>query len=254
MKKSLKSYLSAVLIAAAAVGFITVGAMKASADVHAQERGFVSVSTTANTELPPDIVEISIAVQTEDAKSLQKATDENKLISDKVYAQLSSMINKENGDYIKTANFNASPVYNYKNDKKTLIKYEVSNSIIVHTKNIKDAGKMIDKAITSGATNINDLNFSISSYDKQCDQLLGIAAKKAYSRAAILASSAGNSLAGIKSISGSCSTSSNIPQYRMLAKNIAMDSMSAPSAGSASPIEGGVIKLYANLNAAYFVK
>lgn len=252
MKKSMKKYLSAALIAAMTLGFVSAGTMKASADV--QERGFVSVSTTANTELPPDVVEIRIAVQTEDAKSLQKATEENKLISDKVYDQLSSMINKENGDFIKTANFNASPVYNYKNNKKTLVKYEVSNSIIVHTKNIKDAGKMIDKAILFGATNINDLNFSISSYDKQCDQLLSIAAKKAYARAGILASSAGNNLAGIKSINGSCSTSSTMPQYRLMAKNLAMDSVSVESAGNASPIQGGVIKLYANLNASYFVK
>lgn len=249
----MKKYLSAALIAVIALGFTGTGTLKAAADVI--ERGFVSVSTTANTELPPDVVEISIEVQTEDAKSLQKATDENKLISDKVYKSLSAMINKNNGDFIKTANFNASPLYSYKNNKKTLNKYEVSNSIIVHTKSIKDAGKMIDTAIAQGATNVNNLSFSVSSYDKQCNDLLAIAAKKAYTRAGILASSANNSLNGIKSISGSCTTSNNSVQYRLLAKNVAMDSMAGVAQeSSASPIQGGVIKLYANLNASYFVK
>ena len=248
----MKKYLTAALIAAMTVGFISSGTLKATAD--AVERGFVSVSTSANTELPPDIVEINIAVQTEDAKSLQKATEENKLISDKVYSELSAMINKQNGDYVKTANFNAAPVYNYKNNKKDLIKYEVSNNVIVHTKNIKDAGKMIDKAIASGATNINDITFSISSYDAQCDELLSIASQKAYKRAGLLASGAGNTLEGIQNISGRCSTSSAMPQYRLLAKNMSMGASADAVAESSSPIQGGVIKLFANLNASYFVK
>ena len=248
----MKKYLSAALIAALVTGFVSSGALKATADVI--ERGFVSVSTTANTELPPDVVEISIAVQTQDEKSLQKATEENKQISDRVYTELSKMINKDNGDFIKTTNYNAAPIYNYKNNKKNLVRYEVSNSIVVHTKAIKDAGKMIDKAISLGATNIDNLNFSISAYDKECDQLLGIAAKKAYTRAGILASSANNSLNGIKSMNGSCSTSSAMPQYRLLAKNISLGASADSAAESSSPIQGGVIKLYANLNASYFVK
>ncbi len=248
----MKKFLSAALIGAAAIGFMYSGGLSATADVI--ERGFVSVSTTANTELPPDVVEISIAVQTQDAKSLQKATEENKQISDKVYSALSTMIDKNNGDFIKTTNYNAAPVYNYKNNKKDLVRYEVSNSIVVHTKAIKDAGKMIDKAISLGATNIDNLNFSISSYDTQCDQLLGIAAKKAYTRAGILASSANNTLAGIKSMNGSCSTSSAMPHYRMLAKNMTMSASAGSADESSSPIQGGVIKLYANLNASYFVK
>ena len=248
----MKKYLSAALIAALVAGFVSSGALKAPADVI--ERGFVSVSTTANTELPPDVVEISIAVQTQDDKSLQKATEENKLISDRVYTELSKMINKDNGDFIKTTNYNAAPIYNYKNNKKNLVRYEVSNSIVVHTKAIKDAGKMIDKAISLGATNIDNLNFSISAYDKECDQLLGIAAKKAYTRAGILAASANNSLNGIKSMNGSCSTSSAMPQYRLLAKNISLGASADSAAESSSPIQGGVIKLYANLNASYFVK
>lgn len=249
----MKKYLSAVLIATLSVGFISSGALKATADVI--ERGFVSVYTTANTELPPDIVEINISVQTEDAKSLQKAAEENKLISDKVYEVLSGMIDKKNGDFVKTSNYNASPIYSYKNDKKNLIKYQASNNVIVHTKNIQDAGKMIDKAISLGATNINDISFSISSYDKQCDELLSLAAKKAYTRAQLLATSAGNQLNGIKNLNGSCSITDSRPQYRMLAKNmVAGASADSSVVESASPIQGGVIKLFANLNASYFVK
>ena len=37
---------------------------------------------------------------------------------------------------------------------------------------------MIDKAIEAGATNVDNLNFSVSTYDAQCNDLLGIATKK----------------------------------------------------------------------------
>ena len=42
------------------------------------ERGYISVNTTANAELAPDVAEVSIAVQTYDNKSMQKATLQNK--------------------------------------------------------------------------------------------------------------------------------------------------------------------------------
>ena len=60
----MKKFLLPVVAAALLFGLAT----SVSADV--AERGFVSVSATANTELPPDVVEINFAVQTSDAKSL----------------------------------------------------------------------------------------------------------------------------------------------------------------------------------------
>lgn len=248
----MKKQLFALLILTIAIGF--TGTNKQTVLAETQEKGYITVSTTANTELPPDIVEINIAIQTFDEKSLQKATTENKITSDKVYNALTEMINKENGDYVKTSNFNASPIYSYKNDKKTLVKYEVTNNVIIHTKSIKDAGKMIDKAISLGATNVDDLTFSVSSYDKQCNELLLLASQKAYKRAEIIASGSNNNILGIKNLNGSCSTNNYAkPQYSLLAKNAVMDSAGNVETTS-SPIQAGVIKLVANINASYFVK
>ena len=42
------------------------------------DRGTIFVSTSANTEVTPDVVEISFAVVTSDTKSMQKATLLNK--------------------------------------------------------------------------------------------------------------------------------------------------------------------------------
>lgn len=246
-----------ILAVAIVLGVVVCGASFASSTQAETERGYISVNTSANTEITPDVVEINIAVKTTDSKSMLKATTDNKATSDKVYTAIKTMINPANGDYVKTADYNATPVYSYNSaGKKNFDKYEVSNNIIVHTKNIEKTGAIIDKAISLGATNVNELSFSVSDYEKQCNDLLEIAAKKAKTRADIAAKSSESYITGIKSMDINCTTNNNrVVQYRLFAKNMATDSVGsiAPEAAS-TPIQSGVIKIFANLNASYFVK
>jgi len=151
-----------------AVLALLAGGVMISTQAQDNERGYITLSTLANTEVAPDVAEISFAVQTSDAKSMQKATQLNKETSDKVLAALTSMLTTANGDFIKTSDFSASPVYTYSGNKKNLDKYEVSNRVIVHTKSLDKVGKMIDKAIEAGATNVDSLSFSVSNYETQC--------------------------------------------------------------------------------------
>lgn len=241
-----------VLVSLAVLGMLTGLGVQA-----AIERGYISVNTSANTEIAPDVAEISFAVQTTDNKSMQKATQANKEVSDKVFAELKSMINTQNGDYIKTSDFNASPIYNYVNSKRVFEKYQVSNRVIVHTKSIDKVGKMIDSAITAGATNVDNLSFSVSSYDKQCNDLIAIAANKAQTRANIIAKSTASTLDGVRTFDTSCSTNNYHNQRFYMAKNMMADvaeSEAAPSMAGGISISDGVIKINANVNATYFVK
>ena len=221
-----------------------------------KERGYISLSTSANTEVAPDVAELSFTVKTSDPKSLQKATVQNKEISDKVLAVLKSMLDTSKGDFIKTSNYNASPVYTYNNNKRNLDKYEVSNRVIVHTKSIEKVGTMIDKAIESGATNVDSLNFSVSNYETQCNSLIEIASKKANTRASVAAKSMGAVLDGIRSMDISCSENSvrSYPRVYM-AKNMLADAAEGAAAEQTSTtISEGVIKVYANVNVSFFVK
>ena len=95
----MKKVIMAIALMGLAAGLATVS-VNAATVVNTEERGYISVSSSANTELTPDVVEISIAVRTEDNKSLQKATAKNKEISDSVYTALKGMINSQNGDYV----------------------------------------------------------------------------------------------------------------------------------------------------------
>lgn len=162
------------------------------------------------------------------------------------------MINTADGDYIKTSDFNASPIYSYSGSRRTLDKYQVSNSIIIHTKSIEKVGAMIDKAIALGATNVDSLAFSVSNYENQCNDLLSIATQKAQNRANSIAKTASTTVTGIRSLDVSCSANNAYrPQYRMMmAKN--MDAAGAET--SSTSIEKGVVKVFATVNASFFVK
>ena len=242
-----------VLLSSVIAGLL-IGGMSTQATVAntTNERGYISVSANANKEIASDVAEISIEIQTFDTKSMQKATLENKQISDQVYTAMKSMINPANGDFVKTADFNATPLYNYSGSKRNFDKYQVSNSIIVRTKKIKDVGAIIDKALELGATNINNLNFTVSNYDAECDELLSQATQKAKSQADVIAQSVTSTVSGIKSITGSCSnTNSSARVHYNLLEAKAAGSMSSDMA---TPIESGTVKIYANINASFYVK
>lgn len=216
------------------------------------EKGYISVSTSANTEIAPDVAEISIAIVTYDSKSLQNATGENKKISENVINALKTMINPNKGDYLKTSDYNASPLYSYSGSKRTFDKYQVSNTVIVHTKSIDKVGEIIDKSIVLGATNINNLSFSVSNYEKQCNELLSVAVDKAQKRVQAVSKAANATIDGIRSMDVSCSAN-NSYRPQMLMANKMISGAEADSAVSTT-IETGVVKIFANLNASYFVK
>mgnify|MGYP002857244213 CR=1 FL=1 len=241
---------------AALLAVLVFGLQANTADLNS-EYGTISVNTSANTSVTPDVAEVSIAVITEDNKSMQEATRKNREASQNISTMLKSMINTANGDYIKTADFNAAPIYRYtKDNKKILDKYQVSNSVIVHTKSIDKVGTMIDKALTLGATNVNSLNFSLSSHDNLCNSLIEQASKKAAERVNAAAKSVPAKVVGIKSMNINCSDSNSVRPRYQLAKTMLLGANASSDAveETSVSIEEGVIKLNASVNATYYVK
>lgn len=229
--------------------------LKSNAVLPQNERGYISVNTTTNSEVAPDIAEITFAIKTYDTKSMQKATVQNKEISEKVNTILKSMINPASGDYIKTSDYRANPIYVYKDNKRNFDKYEVSNKIKVHTKSIDKIGSMIDKSIDAGATNVDNLSFSASDYEKQCNELLSSTAQKAYVRANIIAKSLSTNLDGVRSFDSSCSANNyNMPRMYMAKNMLSSVADSVEASGLSTTISEGTIKINANVNATFFVK
>ena len=249
----MKKTLAALTVLGLIAGASSLSTQAVTAD-NSKDRGYISINTSAEKEISPDIAEISFAIKTSDSKSMQKATALNKEISEKVYNELKSAINPAVGDYIKTSNFNATPVYSYSNSRRYLEKYEVSNRVIVHTKSIDKVGKMIDSAITLGATNVDSLSFSLSNYESQCDDLISTAAKKAYGRANMLAKIMNTSILGISNLNTSCDTNGGSQPRLYMAKNMLSDVARTADMESGMSIENGIVKINANVNVTFFVK
>lgn len=233
--------------------FVATSGLTSQAVIN-NDKGVISVNTSAEIEIAPDVAEISFAVKTSDVSSIQKATLLNKELSDKVLVLLKSKINSEDGDYIKTSDFSANPVYSYINSKKTFDRYEVSNRVIVHTKSIDKIGEIIDKAIELGATNVDSLSFSLSNYEAHCNDLIATATQKAKTRAEVVAQALGANLNGISNISTSCSSNSYNPTRLYMAKNMIADVASETVGLNGVSISNGVVKVNANVNAGFFVK
>ena len=252
----MKKILVAISVIGILAGCANLSSQAVTTTDNTKDKGYISLNTYAELETTPDVAEIAFAIKTSDTKSMQKATNANKEISDKVYSELKAMINPASGDYIKTLNFNAQPVYSYTNSKKNFDKYEVSNRVIVHTKSIDKIGKMIDNALTAGATNVDSLSFSLSNYDSQCDDLISKAAQKAYKRANTIAKSLNTTILGVSSVNTNCNTNGNNQPRLYMAKNMMAD-LAAGSVGEADSgmaISNGVIKINANVNVSFFVK
>jgi hypothetical protein len=184
---------------------------------------------------------------------MTKAINENKQTSNKVYNDLKKATDQTKGDSLKTSTYSATPIYKYNNGKKTLEYYQVKNSIKVHTKNISKTGQMIDTAMADGATSVNNISYSVSEYDSECQKLLSEASSKAQSQANDIAKAIGAEITGVKSIEGSCSLAgASTPRIMMSATMTSLDG--AVETTSNTNIEVGTMTLTARINASFFVK
>jgi uncharacterized protein len=211
-------------------------------------RGSITVTGQASDSFIPDSVFITVSVETV-KKTVSESVADNSQKAEKVISGLKKLINETDGDYIKTTSFNVDPVWEYdkSKDKSFLTGYRVVNQIKVKTKQIKTAGKIIDSAVSSGANNVQNINFAIENNREYCKSLLVKASQNAREQADVVAKTFGSSIEGIEAASVSCGTESVYPQYETyMAKSIAVDSVS-------TPVESGTIKMNASVNVKFYL-
>ncbi len=241
-----------VLVAAAVLGVILSANCTFSAE---EERGYVSVSTKAEQEFAPNIANFKFYIETSD-KDLNIATEKNKQETQKALEAVKKELDTTKGDSIKTINFSANPEYRYKNDKREFVQYNVTNGFQVTLKNTDKLGKVISKGLQNGATRVGDLNFSLDNTQNACNDLIKEAVVLSKSRANETAKAAGSYVTGIKSINASCSGDNSYyyPRARLMNSAKFASGSSDSAAESAIPTELGTIKMFATVNANYFVK
>lgn len=222
----------------------------------AKPQGTINVNASSNLELQPDVAEFNIIITTKDKLSLENASIANKEISTKIFNDFETILDKSQGEFIKTINYSANPKYYYTNGKRVFDKFEVTNTITIHTKKINDVGMFIDKALRLGATNIGNINFTLEDYENYCNELLSLATQKAKTKAETVANASGQKILGAKEIHTSCNVNglSPISRYALNSKMTTGATEDAVIESNSTRVQGGTIKLYANVNASYFTK
>jgi len=172
-------------------------------------------------KIKPDKVTLSLGVETTN-KTADAALVSNSKLMNKILIALKKVGVKDNET--NTVSFDISPNYNYSQlNRGNLIGFTARNSIIIESSNINATSNWIDTAITSGANNINSIDFTIS--DKKLEQirnsLIKPAIDNAVEKADIAASALGLKIVGVKSIKLLEFTASPLPQQEFATKAIA---------------------------------
>ena len=166
-----------------------------------EQKNAISVSGNARLEVEPDQVEIFVKIETF-SESAEDAKDENADIADKVIKALKKQGIKD--DEIETTSFFLNPRYKYDRNKNENILqgYTLTNVLKVTTKDVDDAGKLIDVAVDNGANGIQNVRFGLSK-EKQKEvsgEALIRAAEVAKDKAESLAASLGINIGKIISV------------------------------------------------------
>jgi uncharacterized protein YggE len=187
----------------------------------------VVVSATGTVSVKPDMAEFGVVVKT-DARSADKAAAETAEKYRKVQSALRTAgIPLEDAP---TASFTVSPNWEWDPSLgKSLLKgYSARHVIMVKVRNLAVIGRAIDAVVQAGADEVQNINFSSSSFEALRQQALAAAVGNARRDASTMAQAAGGRIGQLIEVSVSQ------PVY---SGRFAMDSMALKSAPSPAPTE-----------------
>ncbi len=149
----------------------------------------ISSSATAEAKYTPDRATVSIAVQTK-AQTAEAAATDNARKQNAVLASLRAL--GMTNEQLSTTGYSVSPEYRYpQNEAPVLTGYAVTNTILADVHDIKQVGKVLDTALSSGSNLISSLDFYASNTDAARNKALADAVAKARAQADIAARAAG---------------------------------------------------------------
>lgn len=231
------------------------------------EQNSITVSGSSEVYAKPDLALVNFSVISE-GKTVAEATNSNSEKMNKIIENLkkAGMDAKD----LKTTNFSVNPRYEYSKStsmpinfetairsdiapidnsgKRTLAGYDANQTLSVKIRNTEKAGAIIDTAISSGANQMGDLQFTIDNTDALKDQVRAEAIAKAKEKAAKLASQLKVKLVRITSFNDNSYYAQDSMSY----------SKSAIGMGGAAPeaarIEAGENKIESNITITYEIE
>ena len=209
----------------------------------------ISVSGTGHVSLTPDRFSFTATVQTM-APTVEEAVNEN---NQKVAAAIAALKTAgAKAEEIQTANFSIYPQQDYSQQQQgkppRIIGYQVSNSITITRKQISDAGRLLQAAISAGVNQTSGLSFSVSDPTRGRDDGLRAAFADARAKATLFATSAGRVLGPAIAIAEGGAMQP--PQPRPMARNV----MAAQVVTDQVPVESGSSELTFSVSVVFAMK
>ncbi len=203
----------------------------------------ITVSGTGKVTLTPDIAYVSIGVNTQNA-SAKDAVAENNTQSQAVITTIKGfgVADKD----IKTTDFSIYPQQQYDNNGKlTGVLYVVNNIVYVTVRDLSKLGDLLDSSVSSGANNINSIQFDLADKTAALTQARQAAVAEASKQADELTKATNVGLGAVQSISYSDTTVPIVVQY-------AKADVAAPAASV--PVQSGSMEISTTVTIVYGLK
>lgn len=206
----------------------------------------LTLSASASIWKPADELQMKIGVATL-GDTAEDALGENSRKMNDVIANL-FLAGLTQGDY-ETSHFSINPVYTpYPqnpplNWRPSIIGYEVTNSVLIHTPQLDIAGKIIDLANRAGANSITDIRFGLHSSREYWSEALSAAGANAVKDARAIAAATGVQLVRVLSIT--------LNHTQIYSPHLNLSCLAKADAGNIPPIEPGEVSIEANVTLVY---
>ena len=197
----------------------------------------ISVNGLGTVEVEPDQAQVILGVES-DAKTAQEAQAKNAAIMNRILAELKKLAISDKD--IQTTDFSLYPNRQFikETGREQVVGYHISNQVTVTVRALNKLGETIDSSIASGATNVNNVLFSVSSPDQWKEKAITNAVRDARAKAEVMAKASG---ARIKRVSYINDSSVNVLPYRLEMKNMSYD------AAAQTSIQPGNVKIQVNI-------
>ncbi|MGQ4273233.1 SIMPL domain-containing protein [Terrihabitans sp. B22-R8] len=197
----------------------------------------------------PDIAVLTSGVVSE-AKTARAALDSSNAAMDKLIASLRSAGIEERD--IATSGFSVQPRYTSVSSVSSssarqpprIAGYEVRNAVTVKVRDLANLGSILDKVVTEGSNQIDNLVFDISDKDKVLSEARKKAFENARAKAELFAEAAGVKLGRLREISDQ-NVNAPPPRPLMMRAEIAQHSAAkVPVAQGEQEIEANVMTVW----------
>jgi uncharacterized protein YggE len=231
----------------------TILAMSACASIPASAAGTDTNIRTLNASgegkvyLVPDIAYVNIGVHSE-AATVAEALKDNNAQAQAIQQALTGM--GVDAKDIQTSAFNVYPMQKQNPqagspDTTPVTVYVVDNSVSVTVRDLSKLGDLLDKVVSSGANNINGIQFDVANKDAALSEARKQAIQDAQRQAQEIASAAGVVLGPIQSLNVSAVPNPG-PLYA--------GKGGFATAESSVPVSAGQLLITASANVTYIIQ